>query len=140
MRQEGILKHFVAALVIAVVFYLVVFTWIERRRTANGPWQITFQSDGAGVPALSIAEPKLKILQSVRFSGGKAAPNLSQTFTFLDETPVLPFGEMVFQDPTFLPGTVTMRIFGHSVELVPRVLYIDGKEHPWQSTNVINVP
>ena len=56
MRQEGILKHIAAALAIAVVFYFVGFSWIERRRAANGPWEITFRSDAAGVPALFISE------------------------------------------------------------------------------------
>jgi hypothetical protein len=47
---------------------------------------------------------------------------------------------MIFQDPTFLPGTVTMRLFGHQIELLPRVLTIDREEYPWHSTNWINVP
>jgi hypothetical protein len=139
MRQEGILKHIAAALVIAVVFYFVTFTWIERRRAANGPWQITFRSDVAGVPALSIAESKLNISQTVQFPRGKTTPNLSQTITFGTDPPDLPFGELVYHDPTFLPGAVTMRLFGHQFELVPRVLYIDGKEHLWHSNNVITV-
>jgi hypothetical protein len=140
MRPEGILKHFLAALAIAVVFYFVCFSWIEHKREAKGPWQITFQSDAAGVPALHISESKLDISQSVRFPHGKTTPNLSRTVTFAHDTPDLPFGEMVFQDPTFLPGTVTMRLFGHEIELLPRVLTIDKKEYAWHSANGIDVP
>ncbi len=140
MRQEGILKHIAAALAIAVVFYFFCFSWIERRRAANGPWEITFRSDAAGVPALFISESKLKISQTLRFPRERSTPNLSQTITFGQDTPDLPFGEMLFQDPTFLPGTVTMRLFGHQVQLLPRVLTIDGKEYPWHSTNEITVP
>jgi hypothetical protein len=140
MRQEGILKHIAAACAIAVVFYFVAFSWIERRRAANGPWQITFRTDAAGEPALSISEAKLNISQTVSFPRDKTTPNLSRTITFGQDTPDLPFGEMVFQDPTFLPGTVTMRLFGHNVELLPRVLAIDRKEYPWHSTNGITVP
>jgi hypothetical protein len=51
----------------------------------------------------------------------------------------LPFGELLYQDPTFLPGTVTMRLFGHVVELLPRVLTVDKKEYPWQSGAVIQL-
>jgi hypothetical protein len=140
MRPNGIFKHIVAALVIAVVFYSVTFAWIERRRAANGPWQITFQADAAGAPSLAISEAKLNISQAVRFPRDHTTPNLSQTITFGQDTPDLPFGEMLFQDPTFLPGTVTMRLFGHHVQLLPRVLTIDGKEYPWHSTNEIEVP
>jgi hypothetical protein len=140
MRPEGILKHITAALVIAVVFYFAGFTWLEHRRLANGPWQITFQADAGGVPALAISESKLNLSQTLRFPHAKATPNLSQTITFGQDTPDLPFGEMVFQDPTFLPGTVTMQLFGHRIELLPRVLSIDRKEYPWHSTNGIEVP
>jgi hypothetical protein len=140
MRQEGILKHIAAALVIAVVFYFAGFTWLERRRAANGPWQVTFKSDAAGVPGLSIAETKLKISQVLVFPRGKSRTNLSQTITFGQDTPDLPFGEMEFQDPTFLPGTVTMRLFSHQIELLPRVLIIDRKEFTWNATNPITVP
>jgi hypothetical protein len=140
MRQEGILKHIAAALVIAVVFYIVGFTWLERRRHANGPWEVTFRADAAGVPTLAISETKLNISQNLLFPHAKATPNLSQTITFGQDTPDLPFGEMEFQDPTFLPGTVTMRLFGHQVELIPRVLSIDRKEYTWNATNPITVP
>ena len=140
MRPDGILKHFAKALVIAVVFYFVTFAWIENRRTANGPWQITFRADAAGMPALAISQPKLNISETVRFAHAKAAPNLSQTIIFGQDAPELPFGEMLYHDPTFLPGTVTMRLFGHEVQLLPRVLIVDGKEYPWHSTGEIDVP
>lgn len=140
MRPEGILKHIAAALVIAVVFYFVTFTWIQRRRAANGPWEVTFRADAAGVPALSIFESKLNISKTLRFPRDRTTPNLSRTITFGQDTPDLPFGDMVYQDPTFLPGTVTMGLFGHQIELLPRVLIIDKAEYPWHSTNEINVP
>ncbi len=138
-RPEGILKHVAAAFVIAIVFYVVTFMWIEHRRGKHGPWRVDFTSDARGVPAISISETELNISQIVRFVGGKANPNLSQGLNFSQAVPELPFGEMVFQDPTFLPGNVTMRLFGHRVELVPRVLFIDGKEYPWNSTNAVEV-
>jgi hypothetical protein len=140
MRPAGILKHFGAALLIAVAFYFVTFTWIERRRAANGPWQITFEADAVGRASLSIAEAKLNILQVVRFPHGRTTPNLSNTVTFGQDAPDLPFGEMVFHDPTFLPGTVVMRLFNHHVQLLPRVLTIDGKEYPWRTGREIEAP
>ncbi|HUD82454.1 MAG TPA: hypothetical protein VMQ67_03085, partial [Candidatus Saccharimonadales bacterium] len=103
MRPEGILKHMAAAFAIAAVFYFVSFTWLEHRRAANGPWQVTFRADAAGVPALSISESNLNISQTLRFPRERTTPNLSRTVTFGQDTPDLPFGEMIFQDPTFLP-------------------------------------
>ena len=49
----------------------------------------------------------------------------------------VPFGKCVFMDTTFLPGTVTFELFGHEIELLPRVLIIDRQEHRWQSDAVI---
>ena len=42
-------------------------------------------------------------------------------------------GEIVFQDSTFLPGTLTLKLFGHMVEFLPRVMIIDRREVPWAS-------
>ena len=130
MRPEGILKHIAEALIIAVVFYFVTFTWIENRRAANGPWQVTFRADAAGVPALAISEPKLNISQTVRFPTQNHAEPLANHHLRPGHARSCPFGEMLFHDPTFLPGTVTMRLFGHQVELLPRVLTIDQEGIP----------
>jgi hypothetical protein len=42
-------------------------------------------------------------------------------------------------DTTFLPGTVTLQVFNHEIELLPRVLVIDGQEHPWLSESTITL-
>jgi hypothetical protein len=42
-------------------------------------------------------------------------------------------------DTTFFPGTVTLRLFEHEIELVPRVLVIDLQEHPWLSESTITM-
>jgi len=132
MRSDGILKHFTTALIIAVVFYIAFFSWMQHRRLVNGPWEITFATDAKGQPSLKIAENKLGITQEIDFPGQKAASsNLTEIETFEDAVTNLPFGQMIFQDPTVLPGTVTMRQFGHEIELLPRVLIIDKKEIPW---------
>jgi hypothetical protein len=36
-------------------------------------------------------------------------------------------------DTTFLPGTLAFNLLGHQIQLIPRVLTIDGKEMPWGS-------
>jgi hypothetical protein len=42
-------------------------------------------------------------------------------------------------DTTFLPGTVTFELFGHEIELLPRVLMIDHEERPWLSNHPITL-
>ena len=34
---------------------------------------------------------------------------------------------------TALPGVITLDLFGHEIELLPRVLIVNKKEVPWQS-------
>jgi hypothetical protein len=141
MRSDGVIRHFAIAFAIAVVLYIVSFGWIQHRRVFKGPWEITFASDAAGRPSLQISEPMLKISETIAFPGRKIAPaSLARVQRFDEPVTTLPFGEMVFQDPTFLPGTVTMRLFGHEIELLPRVLIIDKKEIPWRAGQTVEVP
>ena len=66
--------------------------------------------------------------------------NTAHAFVFNDPTKTnAPFGEIVFQDLTFLPGTVTFNFFGHEVELLPRVLIVDKQERDWKSSEVVFV-
>jgi hypothetical protein len=140
MRSDGALKHFATAFAIAVVLYIVSFGWIQHRRVFRGPWEITFATDEAGAPSLMISEAKLHISQRIDFPGQKvAATNLDRVERFEEAVTNLPFGEMIFQDPTFLPGTVTMRLFGHEIELLPRVLIVDKKEIPWRAEQTVKV-
>jgi hypothetical protein len=43
-------------------------------------------------------------------------------------------------DTTFLPGTLVFELFGHEIQLLPRVLTIDKKEQPWRSNETIALP
>jgi hypothetical protein len=140
MRNEGILKHFALALIIALVFYVAAFSWLEHRRAVKGPWEVTFRIDAAGRPSLWIAQTNLGIDEAVGFPAHNIQPpNDCRVVRFVQGTTELPFGEMLYQDPTFLPGTVTMRLFGHEIELLPRVLTIDKKEYPWRAGSRIEV-
>ena len=140
MKSTGPLKHFLFAFIIALVLYLVAYKWIEHRRTGNGPWEVRFVVESE-IPAIFINQPKLQI-QNVRisFPGENIATNFSETMTFAQprQWPFdVPFGKVIFMDTTFLPGNVTFELFGHEIQLLPRVLTIDRKEIPWRSnTNV----
>jgi len=141
MRSDGLLKHLAICAVIAVVFYVTFFTWIEHGRTARGPWEAIFRADAAGTPSLLISQTNLHITQTLLFPGQTFHPApFSRTVVFGLTPPEMPFGELLYQDPTFLPGTVTMRLFGHTVELLPRIMSIDKKEYPWRSGSVVQAP
>jgi hypothetical protein len=140
MRADSSIRHFGFAFAIAVVLYVAGFGWIQHRRVFKGPWEITFITDGAGRPSLLISEPRLKISGKIVFPGRQiASANLARMQRFDGAVTRLPFGEMIFQDPTFLPGTVTMRQFGHEIELLPRILIIDKKEIPWRAGQTVEV-
>jgi hypothetical protein len=140
MRSEGLLKHLAICAVIAAVFYFTAYGWIEHRRTFKGPWEAVFRADAAGVPAILISQPRLGISETLVFPGQTVQPaNLSRAIAFGQTPPDLPFGELLYQDPTFLPGSVVMSLFGHQVTLLPRALTVDKKEYQWQSGAVVEV-
>ena len=144
MKSDGPMKHFILAFLLAVICYAFFYHNIEHRRTRKGPWEITFTNDLAGHASLVINEPKLSITNAqISFSDQPAGTSFKPaTLVFSQPRPVpyeLPFGNCVFMDTTFLPGTITMQLFGHEVELLPRVLVIDRQEHPWLSDSTITV-
>jgi hypothetical protein len=145
MKPEGTAKHFFLAFLLALAGYIVCYQIIEHRRTRNGPWQVTFTSGADGVPDIVINQPKLGITNvQISFAGqARPATNGPVTLLFNQPKPVpyeVPFGNCVFMDTTFLPGTVTFHLFGHEIELLPRVLVIDRREHAWRPDTTIALP
>lgn len=119
----------------ALLLYAISFSLIEGARQAKGPWQVTFRTDAVGQPEVSVTQPTLG-LSNVHFVFRDARiqqTNFSRTILF--DTPItnVPFGRVVFLDTTFLPGTVTLDLFGHEIEFLPRTLVLDRKEVSWKS-------
>ena len=135
MKSDRLPKILLVGFIFALVIYILAFSYIQNRRTANGPWRVVFLSNSAGTPSLLVEQPKLNISKRITFPGQQLShTNLAQAFVFDDPTKTnAPFGEIVFQDLTFLPGTVTFIFFGHELELLPRILIIDKEEHGWKS-------
>jgi hypothetical protein len=128
---------------LALVVYGVCFALIQHRRTANGPWEVTFAVE-EGTPALIVNQSKLGIANvRIVFRSGPATTNSLPTIRFDQTRPApfdLPFGRCVFLDPLFLPGTVALEAFGHQIQLMPRTLTIDRVEHRWRSGETIILP
>ena len=142
MKSDNPVKHFVVAFLIALAVYFVAYTFIEHGRNRKGPWQVTFTTRSASGPTIMIDQPALHLTNvAISFDGnGVPGTNRSSTLIFDQPRPVpydVPYGKCLFMDTTFLPGTLTLQLFGHEIELLPRVLIIDHREYLWQSnTNI----
>lgn len=141
MKPERLPKILLIGFVFALVLYFLSFSIIQYRRTFRGPWQVDFLSDGSGTPGLLVTHAKLKISERILFYDQKLSQSNSvHSFVFDNPSKTnAPFGEIVFQDLTFLPGTVTLNMFGHEVEFLPRVLIIDKQEYAWKTGEVVSV-
>ena len=138
------MKHFILAFVLAVICYAFFYHNIEHRRTRKGPWKVAFTNSPEGWPQMIIDQPKLAITNVEINFPEEPAPSTHnlRSMLFSQPEPVpyeVPFGKCVFMDTTFLPGTVTFQVFGHEIELLPRVLIIDHQERPWRPSNSITL-
>lgn len=143
LRRAGI------AFAVAVVLYVGFYSCDHHLRNRHGPWQLTFYAEknpgeGAWAASVTIDQPALGITnRTIRFSGVRLTqPAPVSTLQFespADTLQVLPFGSLVFHDLMYLPGTLTFDFFGHQVELLPRVLIVEGTEHPWVSDRVLEI-
>jgi hypothetical protein len=140
MNLGGNARHFLIALGLALAAYGACFWLLQHRRVANGPWEVAFTSE-SGMPVLVVKQGALGIGEvRLVFPGQSAPAHARETVRFALARPVpfdLPFGECVFLDPLFLPGTVVLEAFGHQIQLMPRVLTIDRVERAWHSGETI---
>jgi hypothetical protein len=136
-RKENIFKHAALAFVFTLLGYLLFYSCDARLRTRNGPWTVDFSATTNHEPLLIINEPVLGI-QNVRIQlSGEQVTNTQSGIRFDRPKGIeLPYGRIRFHDLTYLPGTVTLDLFGHEVELLPRTLFINTKEKPWQNNSL----
>lgn len=136
-KQLGLL--FLATLLL----YIAAFWLIEHRRVKNGPWQVTFTTE-TNTPAIVINQPTLGIRNvKLVFPGAPATTNAATTIAFDAARPVpfeLPGGQCVFLDAISLPGTLTLELHGHQIQLLPRTLTLDRKEVGWAGLNETVIP
>ena len=140
--KRGLLIQIILLFALVLVGYVLVFGWIERRRVAKGPWEVTFSAE-SGRAQIVLNQTNLNI-RDVRivFPGVIAPSNVVErlAFTKAQNPPYpVPFGECIFQDLLFLPGTVTLRLFGHEIQMIPRTLTINRVERAWHSGDTIEL-
>lgn len=135
MIRERVGRHFVVAFLLAAVLYFGAFRAIEQRRQAKGPWHVTFATDAAGQPSVAVSQETMKITNvTLIFLGEQlGVTNTADVIRFDTPRTNVPFGKVLFLDTTFLPGTVAFDFFGHEIEFIPRGLFVNRKEVPWQS-------
>lgn len=128
-------KSVLVTFVIAVMFYVVAYSWLSRRQTGRGPWQVQFSTNTAGAPQLTIVQNTLGISNVViQFPGEQLPPsNGVGSVAFAKPKLPTPFGAVVYDDLMFQPGVVALDCFGHIVELVPRVLGLNSVTNGWKN-------
>jgi hypothetical protein len=141
MNSERLPKILLTGFLSALVLYIITFALLQSCRTTKGPWRVVFLTDNAGTPGLLVTQPKLKISKRIMFSNEKfPQSNTVRAVVFDDPTKTnVPFGKVIFQDLTFLPGTVTLDMFGHELEFLPRVLTVDKHEYAWKDKEAVLV-
>ena len=144
MKAGDFLKRVLLAFGIALVAYAILYNVIEHRRAAKGPWQVTFDQEQNGAPTILVNQPTIGIT-NVQLSFVGATDILTNgpvtlSFSEARKTPFnVPFGKCVFLDTVFLPGTIVFEMAGYQVQLMPRVLTLDGVEHPWRSGEALKL-
>lgn len=127
---------------VVLLVYAFTFYWIEHRRVAKGPWIVDFGYEGfaarltvnqhsSGITNVQIVLRAIRPLTN--------APAQVHFVTARNPPFAVPFGECVFQDLLFLPGTIVLRIGGHELQFLPRCLTIDRTEHPWRNGEIIHL-
>jgi hypothetical protein len=122
-----------------LALYLILFYGIEQIRRRKGGWVVDFQGGPGGTPALVVSQGSLAVSNITLLFHGESLTNSSGQVRFDRVQRPLPFGRVIYEDLTFLPGVVTFDLFGHEIELVPRVLVADKREIPWQSGSTIDL-
>ena len=142
MKRSPLSLQILLVFVAALVGYAVVYRWIEHRRVIKGPWVVTCTTE-TGTPTLIVNQTTLGIRDvRVVFAGASVPSNTTQAVEFSQARPwpySVPFGQCVFMDTTFLPGTIALEMFGHEIQLLPRVLTIDKVERPWRNGETIEL-
>jgi len=124
-------------LVGAMVLYFGGYFGVEYLRHRKGSWTVEFITAN-DAPAIRIAQPHLGISNVVVVLEGEPSAtgftNSAMTFVDPRNTPYpVPHGRVIFEDLTFLPGTVTFDFHGHGVELIPRMLILNQRQLDWTS-------
>lgn len=134
-------KSITLTFVLSVFFYFLAYGWISRWQTGRGPWQVEFTTNQVGVAQIIITQPALGFSNiTVRFEGETLAPtNHTGLVLFSKPRQPTPFGELIYDDLMQQPGVITLDLFGHEVELLPKYLILNRQPVNWTNGAVITL-
>ena len=140
LRAAGLTPKSIAVVfVVVVILYFASFWGIEKLRQHRGPWVVAFGSNSQGEPTLTVSQTARGLSEVRLVVHGESITNPPVTVRFDRVLQAVPFGTVIYEDLTFLPGVVTFDLFGHEVELLPRVLVVNKHEVPWQQGAVVDL-
>ena len=144
MNRDRLSRHLLITFLAALVLYIVGYWFIESRRTVDAPWQAAFTVDADHRLTLEISEQSLNlgpvVLQFAAPVTNGPMPRTEVAFNQPRPVPfAVPVGQCIFQDTTFLPGTVVLHVGGVDIQMLPRALTIVCNEFPWHGTQAIEV-
>lgn len=144
MKSDRLSRHLLIGFGIALGLYISLYWLIEHRRIADSPWLVAYEVDASGHATLEISQKSLGYGPvQVRWTDAVTNAPLTRTnVEFRQPIPVprpMPVGQSVFEDLTFLPGTVVLSIASNNIQMLPRALTIGTNEFPWQHTRIIEV-
>lgn len=138
MNSGFSLKSIIVVFAVVLALYLSGFWGLEYLRTHKGPWEVGFDAQTGHVPTIVVRQPALGVADMKLLFHGEST-NASGLVRFDRVEKEATFGQVIYEDLTFLPGVVTFNLFGHEIELMPRVLVVNKTEIPWQSGAKIDI-
>jgi hypothetical protein len=133
MSKDSLPRILLLVFVITAVAYFAAFFGIERWRARKGPWQVDFAVAADGRPTMLISQSGLRLDGVTIVFAEESAPATNLTIRFDHPIKDVPWGTVAYQDPITYPGVVTLHLFGHEIEMMPRTLSLNRREIPWQS-------
>ena len=130
----------VALLFVCVcALYFGVFHGLEFLRHRKGAWVIDFQTASDGSPALKVSQTALGLSNFTLVLRGEPMTNQPGQVWFDRVRRPVPFGRVIYEDLTFLPGVITFDLYGHEIELLPRMLVANKQQIPWHSGDSVDL-
>ena len=144
MKQERFSRHLLVAFSLSLALYVFGYWFIESRRVVDTPWQVTFTTNGTRLVTVTLEQLSQKLGPvTVQFAEtNQNAGHGAQTIRFDTPRPVpfpVPGGQCIFQDTTFLPGTVVLAFGTTKIQMIPRALSIGTNEIRWESGKRVTV-
>ena len=139
MKPAAAAKPFLIVFLVVLALYLGSFYGLEFLRHHQGPWQLEFGANTQNEPTVTIRQPASRLTNLTLVFHGEKVTNQAGSVSFGAVKQPVPFGRLLYQDLTFLPGVLTFDFYGHEIEMLPRVLVVNKREFPWQSGTTIDL-